>query len=217
MRGLDSPDVLLVDYRMKHYLLTATALALLISCAGLPSSIGTNDSLVIGSFTLDFPKGFFDISRTSIESGVQLNFRDVTDGKNFSIRTRKGHFWFIAAGGHDYELVSFELLKSTGGDYYNIGTRDIGITFPTEQGKVIYPGDFRCIFSLPLNSTWIARPFGEPDYHVAIQPESGTRIDYVYRYSTAPRQWDDQTLRDFMKGLDPASPWLDREIIEVGK
>ncbi len=166
---------------------------------------------------LDFPKGFFDMSLTSIGTGVQLNFRDVTDGKNFSIRTQKGHFWFIAAGGHDYELVSFELLKSDSGDYYNIGTRDIGITFPTEQGKVIYPGDFRFIFSLPLNSTWIARPFGEPDYHVAIQPEAGTRIDYVYRYSTVPRQWNDEALTDFMKGLDPAGPWLDRETVDAGK
>jgi hypothetical protein len=202
---------------MKPISLSAVALALLISCAGLPPSVGPNDSLVIGSFVLDFPKGFFDMSRTSIQTGVQLNFRDVTDGRNFSVRTQRGHFWFIAAGGHDYTLESFELFKSIGGDYYSVGTRPVGTTFRAEKEKVIYPGDFRFIFSQPLNSVQIAQPFGEPDYHVAIQPESGVRIDYVYGYSSAPRQWDDRALTDFMKELDPASPWSDREIVDVGR
>ncbi len=202
---------------MKPFLLSVTTLVFLISCAGLPPSAGPDDSLVIGSFVLDFPKGFYDLSRMSIENGVLLQIQDKTGGGSFSVYTQKGRFWFMAVAAHDYRLVSYRLVKSIGGVDYHLGKRDIDIAFTALPGKVNYVGDFRYVFNMPLNSRWIAREFCEPDYQMEITLDSATRIDYVYEYSSAPRQWDVQALNDFMKELSPASPWLDREIVEVGK
>jgi hypothetical protein len=219
LRGVDVRDDLFINCSMKLFLLvaiTGAALALLVSCGGLPPSTSPTDALVIGSFILDFPTGFFDKSRMSIRSGVQLNFLDLTSGAYFSVFTRRGHFWFIAKGGDDYELVSYEYITTIGANDYHLGARSIGVGFHTRPGDVIYPGDFRFTFTMPPNSTQIAQPAGELDYELEDKMLSAMRIDYVFRDSSAPLQWNDKALVDFMQGLASESLWLGQEVVDVG-
>jgi hypothetical protein len=201
---------------MKAMLICSVALALLASCAGLPPSGGPSDALVIGSLVLDFPTGFFDKSRMSIGSGVRLNFLDVNSDTYFTVHTQKGHFWFIANGGDDYELVSFDYITQIGANDYHLGARSVGIRFHTSPGKVVYPGDFRFIFTMPPNSTQLAQPAAERDFELEDMTLAAMRIDYVFRDSEAPRKWNDEALMDFMRGLASQSLWLGQEIVDAG-
>lgn len=55
---------------------------ILVSCASFPEPKEEGDSLVIGSFVVDFPDGFFNKAPRTVKEGVWIEFENITTKNN---------------------------------------------------------------------------------------------------------------------------------------
>lgn len=67
-----------------------------LSCAGIPKPETPQDTLIIGSFVLDFPDGFFDDPSRAITSGIELTITNTTKDSSFSVRDRAKRLLFLS-------------------------------------------------------------------------------------------------------------------------
>ena len=206
---------------MKARALLLPGLLLLASCASLPSPGSPSDSLVIGFFTLHFPGGYFDTQQTIIERDLELDFRDVTTGRNFSLFPVGGTFKFLAQGNDAYRLVTSRASLENGTRRYIIGPRAVGIDFQASPGKVTYVGDIQLTYS---HSPGMPVLYPELDYEIRAEGEGGFLSDNgggvviktVESYNVAiARKSDEKALREYMKRVAPDSPWLSRDIVDM--
>ena len=96
---------------MKRLLSAVVIAGLLVSCAGFPQPVEEATTLIIGSWILDFPDGFFDTPARQFDMNVQLSFHNTTQDKRFAIYTNRGYFYFQSNGTDDYVLEKFQLKK----------------------------------------------------------------------------------------------------------
>ena len=185
---------------MKKLLVIVSVMVLLISCTTmLPLPEQEGNSLVIGSFILDFPDGFFDLSPRKFDSYVQLQFKNVTQGSSFTLRTRSGYFYFLTNGTDKYILEYFKLGQTTiGTTRYTFGGEMLNLQISTLPNKVIYLGHI--VFT-------------------EASPDVAKRRDITTTYEFEPSStvsWNRDLLLQYISAQHGA-PWLDYEIVEYGK
>jgi hypothetical protein len=206
-------------------MLCAASAALLISCATVPEPRSPQEYLVMGRFTLACPTGFFGGATKSIDTGVQLVFRDVDSGSTITVSTMNGWFAFAGVGSGGYRLESSSYARSTNGrEGFVIGPRNIGVWNCAEPGRVIYLGDMTLVYT-PRNDTYGPRGrFDQPDYEISMpdQPsdypvllDSGSRADWTYDVSL-DRRWDTPAAAKHLVRLSPHSAWLSRDMVTSG-
>lgn len=116
--------------------------SLLVSCVALPKPETESDSLVIGFFSLVFPGGYFSSPLTTIDRGVELDFRDVTTGRWHVEFTIGGTFKFIAHGGDRYALISSRASLLDASRRFIMGPRAIKLEIPSSPGRYCTWGTF---------------------------------------------------------------------------
>ena len=174
--------------------------AVMLSCAGFPEPAGDGNSLVVGSFVLDFPDGFFDTPPKKFDMNVQLSFRNSTKNSRFDIYTNRGYFHFQTNGTDEYVLEDFQLLKTKiGNTMYNFPGAKIDMKIANSPNKVIYLGHVIFTYSAPT---------------AASRKGKSTYYDYETDVSV---DWDKSLLRQYIEQKNPGSAWLACEIIEYGK
>jgi len=206
---------------MKTFSLSVISTLLLLSCSSLPAPQAPGDSLVIGYFSMIFPGEYFDSALTTIDSNIELDFRDLTTGHWVLQFLNGGHFRFLARGGHTYELVNSRAHLENGSRTYIFGPRQIGLKIEPSPGKVLSLGRIQLTYTRSKD-TFTFHP--EVDYEIrsaggfsGLSPGLASSMTRnVAAYDVSPSQtWDDTDLRTYMKKLDPSSPWLSRDIVHV--
>jgi len=128
----------------------ALSLALLLtSCAGIPKPEGENDTLVVGSFILDYPDGFYNQAPRAITSGVRLDFMNTTQGTEFFLLTSSGgYFSFLTNGTDSYDLKGFSYYVEERTGHYT-GSGGLTYKFSVSPHAVQYIGHLVYTFSKP--------------------------------------------------------------------
>jgi hypothetical protein len=185
---------------MKKLLVIVSVMVLLISCTTmLPLPEQEGNSLVIGSFILDFPDGFFNLSPRKFDMNVQLHFKNVTQGSSFTLRTSRGYFYFLTNGTDKYVLEYFKLGETKIGDTtYTFGGETLNFQILTTPNKVIYLGHI---------------VFTEAGSDAA--KRSGRTSIYEFEPSTTV-DWNRDFLLQYISDHQ-GGPWLQYEIVEYGK
>jgi hypothetical protein len=156
-------------------------------------------TLIIGSWILDFPDGFFDTPARQFDMNVQLSFHNTTQDKRFAIYTNRGYFYFQSNGTDDYVLEKFQLKKTKIGDTtYNFGGQTINMKIAPSPNKIIYIGHVVFTYAAPEAAKRSGRT-SYYDYDIAVDVD-----------------WNKQALKDYIMEHNGAA-WLDREIVEYGK
>ena len=186
---------------MKRLLLLAGVLVFLASsasCASLPKPKGEGSSLVIGSLVMDFPDGFFDLPKRKMESGVVVNFRNVTTGRNFGLLTeRGGMFSFLSNGSDEFIMESFAYKEQSGAGGYTMGVIPLNLKIPTTTDRVIYVGHITAIYAKPK-----------------LYRESGSGGG-TWRYEDSyVLNWDKDAVLAYILKKQPESAWLTLEVLE---
>ncbi len=170
--------------------------AFLVSCASFPKPESDNDTLVVGSFIADFPDGFFDAPARKLDSGLRLDFTNVTTDQKFSLITGKGgYFYFLGNGGDHYQLnsYSYQVTIETKGTYH--GGNRLTYSFNAKPGAVHYLGHFL---------------FTSKDPQMTHPEGRGAQWSFKYSIDRADQTED---ARAYLQQTAPAdSPWLAKEI-----
>lgn len=204
-------------------LLSVTAtLTSLIACATVPAPRASSESLVIGSFALSFPDGFFGFAQTVVDSQVRLNIRDLTTGRWFSVYTVGGHFNFRVNGADRYVVESSEYHAWKGTGQCVVGARPLGVAIPAEAGKVISLGNLVLTYT-PHGTTPITRDdWSATDYQLEppnpasdFYPVIATKVGWDYS-TRLTRSADSAQLLAYLHAIDARSAWERRGIVEVG-
>ncbi len=179
---------------MKKLFLLAGLIALLCSCASLPEPESQGDSLVIGSFVLDFPDGFFKEPPRKITSGVTLNMVNTTKNSKFTLMTQyPGYFYFLTNGSDEFKWDSWEYAT----EGYRLHRNPIKWRIAAAPDKVIYIGHSSLLYLKPK----IKREYGD---------QSST-WNFEHGFSV---EWDKEAILQFIKDKAPESQWLSREVVE---
>jgi hypothetical protein len=188
---------------MKRILYVGSVIAIataMLSCAGFPEPAEDGNSLVVGTFLLDFPDGFFDTPPRKFDMNVKLSFRNVTQNSRFDVYTNRGYFFFQTNGTDQYVLEDFNLQKiKIGNSMYTFGGDPINLKIANSPNKIIYLGDIVYTYNAP---------------------EDTSRRGRTTYYSYVPSvqvDWDTDALRQYIEQNNPDSAWLTREIVEYGK
>jgi hypothetical protein len=179
---------------MKQLILLAGVIALLCSCASFPEPESQGDSLVIGSFVLDFPDGFFNQPPRKITSGVTLHMVNVTKNRNFTLMTMyPGYFYFLTNGSDEFKFDSWE-FETEG---YQLHRNPIKWRIIPAPDKVIYIGHSSIMYLKPK----IKRAYGDQS--------STWNFEHDFSF-----KWDKEATLQFIKKIAPESQWLSREVVE---
>jgi hypothetical protein len=170
-------------------------LSLMAGCASVPVPEGSDDTLVIGNFVLDFPDGFFDQNRRTIKSGVTLNFINESTGKKFWVLTSDGYFQFLSNGTDWYTFDSFS-SKPSG---YTVGG-EIKKKFAVQPHSVAYLGQLTLIYAKPKQT-----------YKTSMDQKT-VYWDFEKSSNFA---YNEEELRGYLQGEDPQCPWLEYEVARV--
>ena len=185
---------------MKRCFVIVGVMVLLLSCATMPVPEGEGNSLVIGSFILDFPDGFFNLSSRKFDMNVKLQFRNVTQDKSFTIYTTRGYFYFLTNGTDKYVLERFSLGETRIGDgTYTFGGETLNFEISTTPNKVIYLGHI---------------VFTEAGSTAAKRSGSSTLYDFEPSVSV---DWNKDLLYQYINYEQEDSPWLKYELVEYAK
>jgi hypothetical protein len=179
-------------------LVAVSVLFSLIACAGLPAPEGTEDSLVVGWFVVDFPDGYFNLPSRTISSNVKLHFENTTTGQSFSVSTWHGYFHFLSNGKDGYHLERFEYSGAeTGGGSFFFGNL-LDIEFTAKPGKILHLGAIKFNYRHPKRMTRVS---------------AGRNVDYYDFEESLDRTWDEEEAKEYLRSQDPESPWLSYEVV----
>jgi len=207
---------------MKRIALIAFLPVWMAACASLPAPGSPDDSLVIGSFSLYFPEGgYFDSGVWEIDRGIELDAQDLTTGQWIPMFLSGGDFWFLAHSGDTYEIVSARAEVEFGSRTYVFGERKIGLKIDAQAEKVLSLGEIRLTYN-KVKDTWSFHP--KIDYEIrsagGMQGASPALAEAMTRSEEAfdvvvSQKLDDKNTQSTLKRIDPASPWLSRDIVDV--
>jgi hypothetical protein len=176
------------------WVIVVPAILLLASCAGLPKPENQSDALVIGSFVLDYPDGFFGETARTIETNIRLDIRNKTTDATFSVVTsRKGFFYFRSNGTDQFEVrhYSYNVSDTTG--TYSGGA---GLLFPIDAAS-------NCVFYIGHLKMVAARP--------RMVMTGANRTSWSFSFSLT-REVKEGDMVQYLRAMDPQSPWLSYEI-----
>jgi hypothetical protein len=181
---------------MKRLIIPVAIAFALISCASLPRPQSSDDSLVIGSFVVDFPDGFFDRPAATFASGVWVKIANQTRGTSFQIITTPGgYFWFMSNGSDSYSLEGFEFKTQTASGTYSIRDK-IDYKWTVSPGHVHYIGH-------------LAFTYKKPD-KASTETYGGTTHWSFER--SLDKKSKPEAVREYLKATDPESPWISYEV-----
>ena len=135
---------------MKKLILAAAIMTLLLSCASIPDAEKPDDSLVIGTLSLDFPNGFFDRAESrTVQSYIQITIKNVTHGTSFTVPTSQdGHFAFLSNGSDSYDVDSYDVeVRLTDGKYHLQGR--LNFSFTARPKVIFFIGDLTVTYVRP--------------------------------------------------------------------
>ena len=185
---------------MKRCFVIAGVMLLLLSCGTIPAPKSKGNSLVIGSIILDFTDGFFDLPPRKFETNVKLQFKNVTQGKSFTLYTSRGYFHFLTNGTDEYILEKFSLGETQIGDtIYTFGGATINFEIPSMLHKVIYIGHIVFTYS-------VSEADKRNDITTYFNFKSSTSVD-----------WNKDLVVQYISDKQKNSPWLEYNIVEFGK
>ncbi len=184
--------------RLSALLIVLVVLSM-ISCASIPAPEGAEDSLVVGSFIIAFPDGFFNRPSRTFSSDIKLNFKNTTTGRKFSVFIMNGFFYFLSNGSDEYQLESFEYASYEYGPRYSFGG-PLHIEFSALPKKVLYMGAMTFNYRNPKRTNIV---------------EAGKPVDYWHFDKTLDRTWDQEKAIEFLSSQDPETPWLTYEVERV--
>ena len=179
---------------MKLAVSVAVTALLLLSCATLPKAERETDSLVVGSFVMDYPDGFFGEPPRSINSGVRLQFTNRTRNTQFAVTTASpgGYFTFLGTDTDEYELTSFSYDITVDTLHLRVsGGGNVSYRFSDIPRCVLYVGH-------------LVATFGHP----RLVKETGAHSS-SWDFDRSLRQDNRQSeVPDYLQGVDPDTPWL---------
>lgn len=176
-------------------LLACALLVLLASCAAFPKPQASTDTLVVGSLVLDFPDAFFNDPPRKLDSGVRLDFRNLTTGKDFTLLTGKGgYFYFLSNGTDSFQITSYAYQADAAKGGYYRGSSRLGVKVASQAGCVQYIGHVTYRFTSPslIKTTGV-----------------GTQWHFV---TDTLREYRKDEVQAWLQAMAPDSPWLSREI-----
>ncbi|HET6485926.1 MAG TPA: hypothetical protein VFH83_05875 [Spirochaetia bacterium] len=130
---------------------------LLVSCASIPKPETESDTLVVGSFAVDYPDGFYNLPPRTLVSNIRLDFMNRSTGKEFWVITDfDGRYSFLSSGGQSYELKSFAYDLRDGNTSFS-GSSSISYRFYAPAHSVLYLGDIHFREEKPTQKTTVSR------------------------------------------------------------
>ena len=159
----------------------------------------------------------------TVKDNIEVNVLDNTTGKEFSVYSDKGYFWFTTNGTDEYTLESSQFSETVGSSAAVLGERKIGLKIPATAGSVLYAGDISFVYTYYADSfTGFKVEKRQPDYTIMVGGTSmgpeGThganRRDYIYSV-TMSQVWDQKALQDYLKDAAPSAPWISRQVMDV--
>jgi hypothetical protein len=177
---------------MAKWMVLIGALGLLLGCASIPEPEGPDDSLVIGYLALDFPDGFFEENKRTIESLITLSFINETRGRSFRLTTKEGWFQFLSNGTDSYLYDYYEYKSSSGSVRGQLQKK-----FAVRPRCVYYLGHLTITYNRPKLST---------------QGSLDPRTQYWDYDRSSSFSYNDEEVRNYLEFEDPASPWLAYEV-----
>jgi NHL repeat len=185
---------------MKKWMLPGLVVLFAMSCATVPPAEKPGDTLVIGSFILDFPDGLFREEPRTFTSGVALTITNVTQRTSFKVATSdQGYFWFRSNGTDSYELASCHYDYESGSRWrYQLDSK-IGYQFTTVPRSVFYLGHLRLILRHPQKP--------DPSAYGKHQPV-GWNFDPSWK-----RDFLTGDLIGHLRKVAAGSPWLSFKVV----
>ena len=186
---------------MRRFLPVALSCLLLLgSCAGVPRPENDQSTLVIGSFILDYPDGLFEYNARTIPVGVYVTVRNNTKDSTFDLRTNDGgYFYFLSNGSDSYSLVRYSYSFTASGIKTYSMEGEIGGTFTAAPGQVCYLGHIVFHHTRPKLAE--------------VSMQSRTRNESWQYDLKATRDDTPDRAIDFLRKLDPDSPWPSRTVV----
>ena len=178
---------------MKKFLLGVGVIVILVSCASFfPEPESNTDSLVIGSFIIDFPDGFGSYSPLTAAEGIKLYFTNLTRNRHFVLVTDSdGYYYYLTNGSDEYVLNKFECpIRPV--PYADPIRYTLNIPIRTSTTKLIYMGHISITFSELLVTTITIHP----QYEVALHVD-----------------WDRTAMLLYLENRQSDACWLDYDII----
>jgi len=170
-----------------------------LSCAGIPKPETPQDTLVVGSFVLDFPDGFFDDPPRAITSGIELTITNTTKDSSFSVRTGpNGYYSFLSNGSDSFSLTSFFYEEKTLSSRRATIHGTLDMPFETNAGQVRYVGKVTVIYQRPQRTY---KNTGDRTIYWAFEP------------SVSSANCRDEMI-EYIKSMDPECEWLSRDVDE---
>lgn len=200
---------------MRALLLLVSAIVFLASCANLPQPKDAQETLIVGSFALYFPGGYFDSPHTEIDSQIRLDFHDVSNGGWRSVYVWYGHFWLTVNGSDEYVLESSRANLSTVDARYVFRPRTIRLKIPASPGTVLYLGDIQLAYRLPGNPLTV---YPDPDYETVSSLIGWGLLGAVrekFYDVTITQRWSRDSLLSYLKRVDKEGQWLSKDIKNV--
>jgi hypothetical protein len=177
---------------MKKLLFGFVVMTFLVSCTSLPEPESNTNSLVIGSFDIEFHDVYNDSSITEA-AGIKLFFTNLTQNRYFILTTdSNGYYYYLTNGSDEYVLTKFEYSKRFGIYEYTMGC-PLDIPISTSTAKLIFMGHSTIIFSELLGTTLTTPPQVEVSFHV---------------------DWDRTAMLSYLEDKQSDCCWLDYDIIE---
>jgi ankyrin repeat protein len=139
------------------------------ACIGLPHAENESDTLVIGSFIIDFPDGFLMEQPKTIDSRITLTVKNLTKEKSFTILTHEaGYFWFLCNGKDSYELEKFSWEDTTySGHKFTLESK-INYSFKTVPQHVLYLGHYALHYRQPEKQNPSANGTGQRNFKTSM-------------------------------------------------
>ena len=176
--------------------LTLAGLVLL-SCASIPKPEAESDTLVLGTFEVDYPDGFFDQAPRTLVSNIRLDFVNMTTGKEFWATTDFcGHFSFLSAGGQSYALKRSAYDLREGNETFS-GSSSVSYQFSAPTHSVLYVG------------------------HLSLREEKPTRKETVSGETTwsftdyFDRSDRSDEMKAYLQKSAKDTPWLSYDFVSV--
>ncbi|TVQ38087.1 MAG: hypothetical protein EA384_10080 [Spirochaetaceae bacterium] len=164
----------------------------LLSCAGLPPPRGDSNALIVGYLAEDYPDGYFNLPPRTISQGITLRFLNVSQNRRFTLKTRRGYFFFQSNGTDQYVLERYETeVQAPDGSKMRTGA-DLNRSFRAVPDSVVYLGHLTIVREKPRQAAVAGAPR-------TLYWTFDSRFDF---------QWAEEKAREFIRSRDADSEWL---------
>ena len=180
---------------MKKYLILVLISAALVfsSCSSLPEQKNSDDVLVVGSFILDYPDGFFEMPSRKIKSNVKLKIINTRTKEEINKVTRNGYFHLVAKPGDEFHISHYEHKTKENNGIYTVGGW-VKRNFTVVENSVNYLGHMKNTSRAGEKSKQI----GSDKYYsyketFSVKDNNAEALDY-YKFNNPDSTWFDNGL-----------------------